>query len=76
MGWWKVENTENVIGDRVLDLLGASVLEVVDTYQREFGRKPTGREWEALLLAVLGAEELEARVSDEGVARKVQLEFL
>jgi hypothetical protein len=75
MGWWKVENTESVIGDRALDLLSGTVLDVVDEYQREFGRRPTGAEWEALLLAVLGAEEPDARVTDEGVARKVRIDF-
>jgi hypothetical protein len=38
-------------------------------------RKPTGAEWEALLLAVLGEDEPDARVSDQGIVRKVQIDF-
>ncbi len=75
MGWWKIENTNSVIGDQVLDLLGGAALGVVEEYQQKFGRRPTVAEWEALLLAVLGAEEPDARVTDEGTARRVRIEM-
>lgn len=58
MGWWKVEGTENLVGDLPMDSLGAAVEEVVSTYRSEFGRPPTREEWQALLLGVLGIEEL------------------
>ena len=75
MGWWKVHGTLNVIGDVPLDALGAAVARVVDEYQAAFKRRPTKAEWETLLLAVLGAEESEARAIDEGVARRVTIDF-
>ena len=74
MGWWKVEETQNVIGDGPLDTLGAAVVDVVSMYQSAFNRRPTKEEWESLLLAVFGADEPEARASDEGVATKVTME--
>ena len=54
MGWWKVNGTEDTIGDVLLDALGGAVSAVLAEYQAELGRKPTKREWEAMLCAVLG----------------------
>ena len=74
MGWWKVEGTKSMIGDRPLDLLGAAAADVVAAYEKAFTRRPTKGEWEALLLGVLGAEEEEARVLDTGVVKNVHLD--
>ena len=74
MGWWNLRATPHVIGDIPLDILGAAVARVIAEYQTAFNRRPSRAEWEALLLAVLGAEESEARAFDEGVATKVTLE--
>jgi hypothetical protein len=74
MGWWKVEGTQNVIGDGPLDTLGSAVREIVSAYETAFKRRPTRAEWEALLLGVLGAEEGEARVVDDGTVKKVRLD--
>ena len=73
MGWWKVEGTQTVIGDVVLDTLGRAVREVVEAYNAAFHRYPTRAEWEALLLGVFGSEEPEARVIDDGVVNAVRL---
>jgi hypothetical protein len=75
MGWWKVRGTENMIGDGPLDALGAAARQVRAEYETAFSRRPTKAEWEALLLAVLGAEEEEARVIDEGVVKKLSLDL-
>ena len=75
MGWWKVEGTQNLVGDGPLDALGAAVAEVLAAYQSEFNRRPTAREWEALLLAALGADEPETRASDDGVVSRISVEF-
>jgi hypothetical protein len=75
MGWWKVEGTQNVIGDTPLDTLGDAIANVVAEYEAAFNRKPTRAEWEALLVAALGADEPEARASDEGIARRVNIEM-
>jgi hypothetical protein len=75
MGWWKVESTEDVIGDRPLDVLGAAVDDIVGEYREMMNRRPTKREWEALLSAVLGAEDPETRPLDDGVIRSVRLEL-
>jgi len=74
MGWWKVEGTQNVVGDGPLDTLGEAVREIVGAYEAEFKRRPSRAEWEALLLGALGAEEPKARVLDEGVVKKVRLD--
>jgi hypothetical protein len=74
MGWWKVEGTQNMIGDGPLDTLGAAVREIVGAYEAAFKRRPSGPEWEALLLGVLGAEEPEARVLDAGIVKNVRLD--
>jgi hypothetical protein len=64
MGWWKVQGTDDIIGDGPLDVLGQCVSAIVDEYVAEFGRRPTPREWEALLQASLGADEEEYRPLD------------
>jgi len=74
MGWWKVEGTQNVIGDGPLDTLGSAVQEILGAYETALKRRPSRAEWEALLLGALGAEEPEARVLDEGVVKRVRLE--
>ena len=74
VGWWKIEGTENTIGDAALDALGGAVISVVSEYQAAFSRRPTRAEWEALLLAVLGAEEPDQRVLDTGIVRNVAVE--
>ena len=74
MGWWKVASTDSVIGDEPLDALGAAASKVVADYQAAFNRRPTKAEWEALLHAVLGAEEEAYRVMDEGAVTRVHLE--
>lgn len=74
MGWWKVEGTQNVIGDGPLDTLGEAIREIVGAYDAAFKRRPSRAEWEALLLGVLGTEEPEARVLDEGAVKKVRLD--
>lgn len=73
MGWWKVENTENLIGDQVLDILSSAVLGVVDEYQQKFGRRPTVAEWEALLFAILSAEEPDAMVTDGAIPTTIRI---
>jgi hypothetical protein len=74
MGWWKVEGTNNLIGDGPLDRLGTAAREVAAMYQAAFNRHPTLEEWEALLLAMLGAEESEDRVVEDAIVRTVLLE--
>lgn len=49
-------------------------MSVVSEYQAAFHRKPTTAEWEALLVAVLGADEPEQMVVEDGVIRGVRLE--
>lgn len=74
MGWWKVPGKDDVIGDGPLDSLGNAVFSVVSQYQAAFGRRPTRTEWESLLRAVLGAEEAEARVLDDGIPVAVRID--
>lgn len=75
MGWWKVEGTEHVVGDGPLDTLGGAVADLVADYQSALKRRLTRAEWEALLLAVRGSGEPDARVSDEGIAREISVKM-
>jgi hypothetical protein len=75
MGWWKVEGTDAVVGDEPLDRLGDAVVAVVSAYQNGVGRRPRKAEWEALLMAVLAADEADARVCDDGVPSAVVIEI-
>jgi len=74
MGWWKVQGTDQVIGDVALDALGDAVAAVVVEYKRDHGRKPTKAEWEALLRTVLGNEMPQFRCLDQGVVASVSIE--
>jgi hypothetical protein len=74
MGWWKVENTQNIIGDGPLDTLGAAVVEIVAAYETSFKRRPTKAEWEALLLGALSTEEDDARALDAAIVTRVRLD--
>jgi len=73
MGWWKLPDSETLIGDAPLDALGGAVSEVLDQYRAAHGRRPTRAEWEALLCAVLGAEDEDFKVLDAGVVKEVRI---
>lgn len=73
MGWWKVQGTQNVLGDLPLDTLSTAVREVVSLYERGFDRRPTRAEWEVLLQAALDGSQTEGQRVDGGV-RGVRLE--
>lgn len=75
MGWWKANGTEDTIGDVPLDALGGAVSAVLAEYQAELGRKPTKREWEAMLCAVLGNEMPQYRCMVEGIVADVSIEL-
>ena len=74
MGWWNVQGTGDTIGDGPLGSLGSAVSSVVAQYQTALGRRPTRAEGEALGLAVLGAEEPDARALDDGVPVRVRID--
>lgn len=74
MGRWKVEGTENVLGDDPLEGLGGAVMMVVWEYRATFNRRPTKAEWEALLMAALGGEGPEQKVTDDGIVKIVRVE--
>lgn len=75
MGWWRIEGSQNVIGDGPLESLGEAARQVVQAYEAEFKRRPTRAEWEALLLGVLGAEEAEAQLTEDGPVKRVRLDL-
>jgi hypothetical protein len=75
MGWWKVQGTQNTIGDEPLDALGAAVTAVIAHYQTAFQRSPTRAEWGDLLFGSLGAAELSGElVASDGAITKVTVE--
>jgi hypothetical protein len=75
MGWWKINGTDNTIGDGPLESLEGAVAEVVSQYQETFNRRPMKAEWESLLHAVLGSATSDERVTDEGTVSKVHLKM-
>jgi hypothetical protein len=74
MGWWRIQGGKDTIGDGPLDVLGLAVTEVLAEYQRAFKRRPTRSEWEALLHAVLGSQDVEHRILEEATVKGVKLE--
>lgn len=61
MGWWKVESSNDLVGDEVFSLLRSATLAVAAAYEEEWGRPPTRTEWERLVSdALQPAESLEA----------------
>jgi hypothetical protein len=73
MGWWKSGETESIIGDEPLDVLGDAAQKVVKQYEEAFKRRPTIAEWEALLRTVLGLEQMEFRCAEDGVPSEVHI---
>jgi hypothetical protein len=60
MGWYKIQGTEDVVGDDAYNVLRIAARDVALTYRREFGRPPTKSEWEHLMRNSLEPiEELE-----------------
>jgi hypothetical protein len=49
MGWWKIENSDDLVGDDVFDMLRDATERVAAEYLREFGRRPTRSEWQHLI---------------------------
>ena len=61
MGWWTVQNTEDLVGDEPFDILRQATIEICRLYEREFGRSPTRTEWQRLIQDALEPmEELES----------------
>ncbi len=61
MGWWKVQETEDVVSDEVFSILRVATKEVAERYEREFGRPPSRSEWQRLIHDALEpVEELES----------------
>ena len=73
MGWWKVQNTEDIIGDEVFDMLRDATIAIAQTYEREFGRAPTRSEWQLLMHDALEpVEELEPSSLKSLIAENVK----
>lgn len=57
MGWWKVPDTEIVLGDLPLDELGDAARRVCAHYRAAWGRAPTLAEWETLMFEMVKSME-------------------
>lgn len=53
LGWWRVKNSDDLVGDDVYGILRDAAHRVVVQYQTDMGRLPTRSEWERLLLDAL-----------------------
>jgi hypothetical protein len=49
MGWWKVQDTDDIVGDDVFSILRSATLEVAKLYEQEFQRFPSRSEWQRLM---------------------------
>jgi hypothetical protein len=49
MGWWKVQGTDDLVGDDVFGILRRATTAVAEEYTRAFGRAPTRAEWGHLI---------------------------
>jgi hypothetical protein len=66
MGWWKIHNTEDTVGDDPFDILGEATRRIAEEYERELGRLPTCSEWQHLIeMALQPIEDVEASVPGE-----------
>jgi hypothetical protein len=53
VGWWKIQNSDDLVGDHAFDPLRDAATQVAQEYTREFGRPPTRSEWQRLIHAAL-----------------------
>lgn len=74
MGWWRLRDSNSMVGDTPLDILGAAVSDIVAEYQREWHRRPTAAEWEGLIRLVLGNGDEDCLAVEEGAVVSVLLE--
>lgn len=62
MGWWKVQGTEDIVGDDVFSILREATEAIADRYKSEFGRVPSRTEWQRLIQDSLEpSEDVEGR---------------
>ncbi len=71
MGWWKVEGSEDVVGDEVFSELRNAALAVAARYEEQCGRPPTRSEWERLITdAMQPLESLESPTTRSLIAHE------
>jgi hypothetical protein len=63
MGWWKVQYTEDVVGDEVFTILREATKRIAALYEHELGRRPSRSEWQRLIQD--GLEPVESMDSTE-----------
>lgn len=74
MEWWKVYDTDDVLGEEPLQVLGDAILGVLEAYGKELRRPPTRAEWEHLLVASLrGMQDSGVPVLADGVLAEVRV---
>lgn len=66
MGWWKVQDSNDLVGDDAFDILRRATLDVLALYRAEFDRAPTRSEWEVLLVDAL--QPIENSMGNEGAS--------
>ena len=49
MGWWKVQGTNDLVGDDPFSLLRNAAIAVAEAYYEQCERPPTRSEWERLI---------------------------
>ena len=49
MGWWKVDGTDDVVGDDAFGALRNAAIAVAEMYDAELRRRPTQTEWQSLV---------------------------
>lgn len=67
MGWWKVRDTNDLVGDEAFGVLRAAAKEVVNLYEQQHGRRPRRTEWQHLVLDALQPRDGGASMFSEDV---------
>ena len=69
MGWWKVQGSDDVVGDEVFSFVRAATRAVNEQYRQALGRSPSRSEWERLLCdAIQPIDDLESDSTEPLVA--------
>jgi hypothetical protein len=67
MGWWKVRDTNDLVGDDAFGVMRAAAKEVVSLYEQQHGRRPTRTEWQQLVFDALQPRDGGAAMFSEDV---------
>ena len=72
MGWWKVQGTNDLVGDEAFSLLRNAAIAVAAAYHQQCARPPSRAEWERLFRAAVQPIESLESTSVESIIADAQ----